>query len=114
MYQNVKSEFVENPVHLKIKGVDHFSDSVINKIIKIAKTNSEILKVLFAKINGSKEIGRVEALASSIKEEFEGKGFQGSEQPFKPHMTLAKLSSHQKKVPSFLHVKTLLKFLLIQ
>ncbi|CAM1299161.1 akap7 (predicted) [Pycnogonum litorale] len=75
-YEEIKEDFLANPVSLEFSGLNHFNN-----------------QVLFAQVKSDAELARVTMLAHSIHKAFtESKFNLSGNKEFKPHATLCKLS----------------------
>ncbi|CAL8125846.1 unnamed protein product [Orchesella dallaii] len=87
-WSEVRQDYIDDPMDLTIEGLGHFKNNV-----------------LFAQIKEEKHILRLEKLSTLFQAKFEKLKIPGDPRPFKPHMTIAKISRsnklHKKKIRVF-------------
>jgi len=87
-WNEVRQDYIDDPMDLTIEGLGHFKNNV-----------------LFAQIKEEKHILRLEKLSYLIQTKFAELKISGEPRPFKPHMTIAKISRsnklHKKRIRTF-------------
>ncbi|ODN00854.1 A-kinase anchor protein 7 isoform gamma [Orchesella cincta] len=87
-WSEVCQDFIDDPMDLTIEGLGHFKNNV-----------------LFAQIKEERHILRLEKLSYTFQKKFAELKISGDPRPFKPHMTIAKISRsnklHKKKIRAF-------------
>ncbi len=122
VWRQYKTDFDKNPIVANIEGLGHFRNTVSSLYCYFLEALSKVVtethlieciydQVIFAKMEGKANISRLTSLADKLREEFEAENIIGETRPFKPHMTVAKISRSKKLYRKVIFQHTMLMLL---